>query len=223
VGRAGRVPRRYRGKDTFYWLDQCRFFDRPASALPSPDARFAGNPQLSGKNGGHTINLHQFARDGVILLGRLTDVQDGRLILAPDLDESLFKADQFEEQVVNMIDKHIVENGIEAEEQVLPVMKDGYQRTLRSELNLHLADIRTVIWATGYRFDYDLVRLPVCAPDGFPITQRGVTAYPGLYFLGMPWLTSQKSGLLLGVGEDAEFIAGRIDEERQSVLHVHSQ
>jgi putative flavoprotein involved in K+ transport len=59
----------------------------------------------------------------------------------------------------------------------------------------------------GYTFDFSLVKLPVTDSDGFPITQRGVTQYPGLYFLGMPWLHKQKSGLLLGVGEEAAHLA----------------
>ena len=59
-------------------------------------------------------------------------------------------------------------------------------------------------------FDFGLVKLAVTDSDGFPVQRRGVTAYSGLYFVGMPWLHTQKSGLLLGVGDDAAFIAGHI-------------
>ena len=62
----------------------------------------------------------------------------------------------------------------------------------------------------GYAFDFSLVKLPVFDRDGFPIQQRGVTAYAGLYFVGLPWLYKQKSGLLVGMGEDAEYIASAI-------------
>jgi putative flavoprotein involved in K+ transport len=62
----------------------------------------------------------------------------------------------------------------------------------------------------GYTFDFGLVKLPVLDSDGFPIQRRGVTEYPGLYFVGLPWLYTQKSGLLLGVGEVSEFIASAI-------------
>jgi len=81
VGSAGRAPRRYRGRDTFEWLSLCGFLDRTPDRLPSPRARFAGNPQLSGKDGGHTLNLHQFYRDGVTLLGRIQGAKDGVLQL----------------------------------------------------------------------------------------------------------------------------------------------
>ena len=67
----------------------------------------------------------------------------------------------------------------------------------------------------GYQFDYSLVKLPVCAADGFPVQERGVTAYPGVFFIGLPWLYKMKSGLLLGVGEDAAYIATRIVKKEQ--------
>ena len=87
VGSAGRIPRRYRGQDITVWLAKSGFFDKTAASLPSPKARFAGNPHLSGKGGGHTLNLHQFARDGVVLLGRLQGIADGKVALAPDVRE----------------------------------------------------------------------------------------------------------------------------------------
>jgi putative flavoprotein involved in K+ transport len=78
------------------------------------------------------------------------------------------------------------------------------------ELNLKAANITSIIWATGYRFDFNQVRVPVFDEDGYPIQQRGVTPQPGLYFVGLPWLDTQKSGLLLGVGSHAEYIAEQI-------------
>jgi hypothetical protein len=86
---------------------------------------------------------------------------------------------------------------------------EKYNREI-GELDLQAAGITTIIWASGYSFDFSLVHLPVFDPDGFPIQERGVTAYPGVYFVGLPWLYQQKSGLLLGVGEDAEFITSII-------------
>jgi putative flavoprotein involved in K+ transport len=74
-------------------------------------------------------------------------------------------------------------------------------------LDLKAAGITTVIWATGYGFDYRWVHLPVFDDYGFPVQQRGVTRFPGLYFLGMNYLYNRKSGILLGVGEDAAHIA----------------
>ena len=70
--------------------------------------------------------------------------------------------------------------------------------------------ISTVMWATGYAFDFSLVKLPVVDSDGYPIQKRGVTRYPGLYFLGMPWLYNRRSGILFGVGDDAAYLAAHI-------------
>ncbi len=89
-------------------------------------------------------------------------------------------------------------------------MQDGYAIPEIASLDIHIAGITSIIWACGYRFNFDLVKLPVFDDHGFPLTQRGVTRYPGLYFLGMPWLHTQKSGLLVGVGEDAAFLAEQI-------------
>src|SRR5262249_4906225 len=86
-GPAGRVPRRYRGKDANWWSDKIGLYDRTVDALPSPQAKFAAKPLISGAKGGRTLNLHQFVRDGVVLLGRLRGVDKGKIILAPDLHE----------------------------------------------------------------------------------------------------------------------------------------
>jgi putative flavoprotein involved in K+ transport len=207
VGRAGRVPRRYRGRDIFEWAKLIGFVNRTAAQLPSPQIRFAGNPHVSGKGGGHTLNLHQFARDGVVLLGRLQDAAGGKVSIAPDLREKLEFADQFERDFIRQIDGTIEKNGMDAPEETLPALTDGYRSPAITQLDFRREGIRTVIWATGYRFDFSLVKLPVLEESGFPMAESGATAYPGLYFAGLPWLPYQKTGLLLGVGEHAAGIA----------------
>lgn len=210
VGSAGRAPRRYRGKDTYEWLLNVGFFDKTAEMLPSPKARFAGNPHLSGRDGGHSLNLHQFARDGVVLLGAAQGGQGDTLWLGGNLKENLAKADRFEAEVVKMIDGYIAQKDIDAPPESLPILRDGYDAPEIMELNLQDAGIAAIIWATGYRFDFSLVKLPIFDSDGYPIQKRGVTAYPGLFFVGLHWLYKQKSGLFVGVGEDADYIAAAI-------------
>jgi putative flavoprotein involved in K+ transport len=209
-GSSGRVPRRYRGRDIVYWLVNTGFMNRTVANLPSPRARFAGNPQATGKNGGHTINLHQFYRDGVTLMGHIRGAQDGEVWLNSDLKENLAKVDQIEVNITKMINDYIAKNGIEAPEETLPALRDGYDAAEIASLDLRSAGIKTVIWALGYTFNFDLVHLPVFDSDGFPVTEHNATRYPGLYFAGIPWVTMQKSGLLLGVGDDAAFIAQSI-------------
>jgi len=210
VGSAGRLPRRYRGKDIMWWLQQLGTLDRTVDQLRSPAAKFKALPHLSGTAGGHTLNLHQFARDGVALLGRLEGVDGGKIRLAPDLKEKLAKADKFEADWLRVIDKHIERNGLDAPPEKPPALRDGYAADMISELDLESAGISTVIWASGYRFDFSLVRLPILDDDGYPIQRRGATRYPGLYFAGLPWLHKASSGNLSGVGDDAAFIASNI-------------
>jgi putative flavoprotein involved in K+ transport len=210
VGQAGRVPRRYRGRDYHWWLDQIGLFDKTVDELPSPHARFEAHPHLAGKGGGHSLNLHQFARDGVVLLGHLLAARDGKIILAPDLKESLAAADQFEADLVQKIDEYIVQQGMDLPEDPLPQLRDGFDAAVIEELDLESAGVRSVIWATGYRSDFSMIHLPVLDGDGHPVHERGVSEYPGLYFVGFPWLHKAKSGILYGVGEDAAFVASRI-------------
>lgn len=210
VGTAGRVPRRYRGRDTFRWLEAIGLFERTVDQLESPRERFEANPHVTGARGGHTINLHQFVRDGVVLLGRLSAADGHKVQLVPNLYDNLAKVDGFEAEIIKLVDGYIARTGQEAPTEQLPQLRDGYDSELITNLDLRRTDVNTIIWATGYHFDFSLVKLPVLDADGFPVTSRGVTGFPGLYFVGMPWLHSQASGLFFGVGQDAAHIAAAI-------------
>jgi putative flavoprotein involved in K+ transport len=208
---SGRAPRRYRGRDVFSWLFDIGFFDLTPDKMPVPKERFAA-PHVTGAAGGHTLNLHQFARDGVTLLGHLRGVADGRLRFAPDLHENLARIDGFEQQARNMVDGYIRARGLDVPPEEIPQLRDGYAQPIVEDLDLNAAGIGTVIWATGYRYDFGLVKLPILDADGFPIQTRGVTGFTGLFFVGMPWMPSLKPGILAGVGDAAAHIASTIVE-----------
>jgi putative flavoprotein involved in K+ transport len=210
IGSTGRVPRRYRGRDINHWFTCLGKFDMKVEELPTPQAKFDPHPQISGKSGGKSLNLHRFARDGVVLLGHLRDAGDGKLIIAPDLKETLARVDQFEINALKMVDDYIALKGLSTPAETVPQLRDGYDQEIITELDLNTSGISTVIWATGYAFDFSLVKLPVVDADGYPVQKRGVTAYNGLYFLGMPWLHNRKSGILFGVGDDAAYVAVHI-------------
>jgi putative flavoprotein involved in K+ transport len=209
VGGAGRAPRRYRGKDVVAWLTQIGFFDMTPDKLPVPIERFAP-PHVSGANGGHTLNLHQFARDGVTLLGHVRGASGTTMTFAPDLHESLARADKFEREVQKMVDGYIQANGINAPAEELPELRDGYDQPVVEAFDVEANGITTIIWATGYTHDYGFVKLPILDQDAFPIQTRGVSPHVGLYFVGMPFMPSLKSGVLAGVGEFAEYIAAQV-------------
>jgi len=81
------------------------------------------------------------------------------------------------------------------------------------QLNLHEANVSTVIWATGFTGDFAWIHLPVFDDQNKPIHKRGVSAERGLYFVGFPWLNSRRSGIIYGIGEDAQYIANLIGEQ----------
>jgi putative flavoprotein involved in K+ transport len=214
VSSAGRLPRRYRGKDITWWLQEMGFSDRTVDKLPSPKAKFRSSAHGTGKNGGHTINLHQFARDGVVLLGHIKSVQENRIFLVADLRENLAKADKYESDLVRQVDEYIAKNGLDDPIENLQELRDGYKADLIPEIDLKSVGITSVIWATGYKFDFNPVKLSVFDEDGYPIQKRGVTEYPGLFFVGLPFLHTIKSGLLAGVGDDAAHVVSMITNQK---------
>jgi len=171
------VPCRYRGKETNWWHDRMGEYDRTVDQLPSPQAKFASKPMISGTKGGHTLNLHQFVRDGVTLLGCIQGVKDGRVILAQDLRENLPAPTNSKTISLRPLTNSSRKNGLDAREEVLPKFRDGYDAEQVSELDLEAANINIVIWATGYSFGFSMVRLPIFDGDSYPVQKRGITRY----------------------------------------------
>ena len=213
TSRSGRRPRRYRGKDFAFWSLNLGKLNQTVDDLPDLAARFAANVHATGKNGGRTLNMHQFALDGVVLLGRLANVDGETIHLAPDLQENLAFADDGSDNYKREVDEFIHSTGMQAPVPVpdpVDVVRSDAAANSPATLDLRAEGITTVIWANGYGFDYSWIHLPVRDAWGFPAQRRGVTGFPGLYFLGMNFLHYRKSGILLGVGDDAAYIAEKI-------------
>lgn len=213
VSSCPRVPRHYRGRDAVRWAKIAGFYDRTVDTLKSPAEKSACHPVTSGRRGGHDINLRQLALDGVALLGRVQAIDGDRLALAPDLKDNLRKADEFAETILRQLDEAVAKMG-------MPLPADENRRGIGPtvpheddpirDLDLRDAGITSVIWATGYDPEFSFVRAPVFDASGQPVQRQGITAVPGLFFVGLEWLHTPKSGLLLGVGEDAEHITSAI-------------
>src|SRR5262245_4182512 len=217
VGSAGRVPRRYRGRDIFSWLVDV--IQRGATVgvtlptaeqLPDGRRRFSAMPALSGHDGGHDTNLRQFAADGMTLAGRLTGADGERLTFAGDLTRNLELADRFfDERFRTTIDTYIERAGVEA-----PPHDDldvAFRPAGLNGLNLLREGISTIIWATGYGLDYGWIQAPLLDELGYPRNQRGVAAVPGLYFLGLLWQHSQASASLVGPGLDGPYLVATMN------------
>jgi putative flavoprotein involved in K+ transport len=210
VGRHRRVPRRYRGRDVFWWIDRMGALDQTLDERP--DARSTPNPLVTGARGGHDIDLRAYAATGVILLGHLQGVREGRCYFAADAAREILRGDEGLAAFATGADEWAARAGLGApteDERVdrpLPVPR----LDVPASLDLGEAGITAVVWATGYRPDFGWVRLPVLDSAGDAVHRRGVSACPGFYFLGLPWLSKLKSSVLCGVGEDAERLAAAI-------------
>ena len=210
VGSCGRLPRRYRGIDGTWWATKLGIYDRTVDQLGSPREKYACNPHVSGHNQGEDINLRQFAVDGITLLGRLDEAHGMTVNLRPDLSDNLAKADAFADRIMNGVDHYVTMNGMNLPDDEKRIQYEALKTNkipTITELDLIEAGITTIIWATGYTPDFSWIKLPIFDDDGYPVHDRGITAYQGLYFIGLPWLHKAKSATLYGVGEDAEYIS----------------
>lgn len=213
TGGAPRVARFYRGRDCVAWLHDMGTYDVSIADHPGGlGKRENTNHYVTGRDGGRDIDLRAFALAGMRLYGRLLDVVDGTLRFAPTLESSLDAADAVSESIKDSIDAYIAREGIDAprEERYVPVWRPEREVT---ELELPTSGITSVVWSIGFRTDYRWLRAGVFDGEGHPTHNRGVTAVPGLYFLGLPWQHTWGSGRFAGVARDAEYLADRIELE----------
>ena len=215
VGSAPRVARQYRGRDVVAWLDAMGYYDKGIGEFADSDSvRLRANHYVTGRDGGHDIDLRAFAREGMRLHGRLASVSGGRLDFAGDLGANLDHADAVSESIKDSIDAFIDGSGTDAPPgpRYSPVWQPPASPD--TQLDLDAAGISAVIWSTGFGRDYRWVDVPVFDGRGYPTHDRGVTNRPGLYFLGLPWLHTWGSGRFSGVARDARHLAGRIIADR---------
>ena len=210
VGKAGRIPRRYRGRDILEWEDVTGYLETPVDEHPAGRAvRFKPHPHLSGRDGGRTIDLRRLALDGVRLHGHLVDAEGYQVRFADDLAENLDAIDETCREGLAKTDEYIAENGIDAPESDLKPV-DWRPEPEPAALDLRQAGIGSVIYGTGFRFDFGWIDLPVFDERRYPRYERGVTEVPGLYFVGLHWLHTAGSGLFYQVGRDAEYVVDHL-------------
>lgn len=210
VGSAPRCARRHRGRDVVAWLEEMGHYDLPIERQKNPEElRERANHYVTGRAGGHDLDLRRFALEGMKLYGPATSFDDGKLFFAPKLRRHLDHADDVYRSINRSIDAYISERGINAppEPEYVAVWQPDHEP---SELDLEAAGISCVIWATGFDTDYSWVKLDVFDARGRVEHHRGVTAVPGVFFLGLPWLHTWGSGRFSGVKADAEYLLEQI-------------
>ena len=208
VGRHARSPRRYRGRDFFYWLDRSGFLYEPRDPTVA-SRRLVALPsfQLTGSDGGQAIGLERLEALGVSITGRALGVSSGKVRFAGSVKEAVDAAEGRLHRLLSMIDHHISEMGF-----IAPQDPGAWERPAvigngPTELDLEAAGIRTVVWATGFRRSYPWLRLPVLGPDGEIRQTGGITPEPGLFTLGLPFMRHRSSAFIYGVERDAAAIA----------------
>ncbi len=204
-GRAPWTLRRFGGRDVVWWLVRAAYFDQSLDTLPDPSARQWANVLATGHGGGHDLHLRTLRRLGVTLAGHFTGAAGNTARFAPNLGASVAWGDQRYRMLSELIRRTAVEQGLDVPELRNP---DPFDPAGLEELDL--SDVGAVLFAGGFRPDYRSWLPWTNAFDelGFPLHRDGAsTVVPGLYFVGVHFLRTRKSSLLLGVGEDAALVA----------------
>jgi putative flavoprotein involved in K+ transport len=208
VSRYRRVPRRFRGKDVTWWLERMGRFDQTIDSFPG--RQWPPSVVVTGVNGGYDVNVRQMAANGIRVLGRVLDARDGRLMVARNANDVLDAADEalagFLDAARGLADTSPDCDLAEEEHTTASAALPAAAAEIDC-LDLRRENISAIIWATGYDYDYGWLQAPALDVQGRPLQQRGITPVPGLYFLGLHWMHTFKSGLLSGVGRDAEYLA----------------
>ncbi len=209
VGGHIRAPRRYRGHDLAVWMELLGMWAAPTTDPPTRHISMA----ISGAFGGETIDFRRMASRGLSLLGRTAAYRDGTLHFAPDLADTLAKGDAAYLAFLDAIDAYAQREG-HHEPADLDARITGPESHWITDpvldLNLDDVGITTIVWATGYALDFGWLHVPVLDDHGQPIHRRGVTAVPGLYFLGLSWLSRRASAFICGLDHDTSHLANHI-------------
>jgi putative flavoprotein involved in K+ transport len=209
LGRCAWLMRRYSGRDITDWNEATGFMAQPVESLEDRATRLACLPMLAANDSGEDLTPRVLRELGVTLTGRLT-VAEGTLVrFADDLAATLAAGDGFTRFLKARIDAFIEVHDIDAPGDIVATPAADAGESLR-ELDLEAAGITSVIWATGYRMDLGWILDADFDDQGYPVHRGGVTPEAGLYFMGLPWLTTRGSGFIPGVGADAERIVGHI-------------
>jgi len=206
VGEHVRVPRTYRGRDIFAWMDATGLLDERYDEVPDLlRARNLPSMQLVGTPERITLDLNALTDRGVRLVGRLAGIRDGVAQFSGSLPNVCALADLKLGRLLDGIDAHAGANGDRPRPEPTRV-PDPPPLTL----DLRRGEIRSIVWATGFRPDLSWLDVPVLDRKGRIRHDGGVTPWPGLYVLGWPFLRRRKSTFIDGAGADAAELADHL-------------
>jgi putative flavoprotein involved in K+ transport len=210
VGSHRKVPRRYRGRDYYWWLELGGYYEKTIDDAPAAMRAHPVAPVLTGYDGGHDLDLRELASHGLTLLGRAIDGSGVTVRLDDGLHTNLAAGDRAYQDFIDWVEARLFKFG--------GLFDQAQQRATFPEppasppsLDLAQAGISTIIWATG--FDSTLaswMKAPILDETGRPQHERGVTACPGLFLIGRGWLYRQRSAFIRGAQEDAQHLADKV-------------
>jgi putative flavoprotein involved in K+ transport len=218
VGPHDRPPRRYRGRDFCWWLGVLGLWDAETPPLGAEHVTIA----VSGAHGGHTVDFRHLAARGIKLVGMTASFADGTLRFASDLGDNIARGDANYMSLLDDADAYVARNGLDLPEEPQARMLGPIPACVTEpllELDLAEAGVTSIIWATGFATDYSWLQVDAFDESGKPRHRRGVSSEPGVYFLGLPWLSRRGSSFIWGVWHDAKHLSDHITTQRGYLAH----
>ena len=212
VGEHVRVPRVYRGRDIKWWMDVAGVLDERYDEIDDiKRARRVASLQLTGSDDRATLDLNTLTDIGVKLIGRIAGVNEGMAQFSGSLRNMCALADLKMIRLLDTIDEWAAENGVDGE--VEPV--ERFAPTVIDDdpplgMDLTSGEIKTILWATGFRPDFSWLDVPVLDRKGMVRHDGGVVDSPGMYLMGMQFLRRRKSSLIDGAGDDARDLSDHL-------------
>ncbi|HEY0295515.1 MAG TPA: NAD(P)/FAD-dependent oxidoreductase [Bordetella sp.] len=218
IGEHYRPPRAYRQRDYVWWLGVLGKWDEVKIKPKKKHVAFA----VSGYEGGKTVDFRRLAHMGITLLGLTKSHENGVLQFEDDLARNIAEGDEAYFDVLREADAYIENNALD-----LPPEPEAWQLLEDPEcvkrpilgLDLARAGIKTVLWATGFKFDFSWLEVDAFDEHGMPLHKRGISAESGIYFLGLPELTNRSSSFIWGCWHDAKYIADHIVIQRNYLAY----
>jgi putative flavoprotein involved in K+ transport len=213
VGEHIRMPRVYRGRDIQWWMDAAGILGQRYDEIDDiARARSVPSLQLAGYPDRRTIDLNSLSAIGVKLVGRLAGIREGKAQFAGSLANKAALSDLKMNRLLEALDAWATANGLDDEvephERFEPTRVDASPPL---SLDLTRGEIRTILWATGYRPDYSWLHVPVLDRKGRIRHDGGVVVdSPGMYLMGLQFMRRRKSALMDGAGDDARDVSAHI-------------
>ncbi|MGJ9411182.1 flavin-containing monooxygenase [Aeromicrobium sp. CF4.19] len=218
VGPHERPPRSYRGRDFCWWLGVLGLWDAETPPSGAEHVTIA----VSGAHGGHTVDFRALAAEGIHLVGMTGSCTEGRLSFADDLATNILQGDESLRDLLDAADAYVDRNGLDLPADPGARAQGPDPQCMRDplrELDLAAAGITSIVWATGFAVDYGWLQVDAFDETGRPDHRRGVSTEPGVYFVGLPWLSRRGSSFIWGVWHDAKHVAGHLMTQRSYLAH----